>query len=121
MEIFKIKILRATIRYHCFKKDLFVSSNVNKSLASCFFNCSMYIFISITPSISTNCYIFFLINYFPAISFVLITQQVALLDEIGEMDYELNSSLVLTEYKHQNYLRIVDIFVSYTIAEIFVL
>ena len=78
----------------------------------------MYIFISITPSISTNCYIFFLINYFPAISFVLITQQVALLDEIGEMDYELNSSLVLTEYKHQNYLRIVDIFVSYTIAEI---
>ena len=103
-----------------FQKDLFVSSNANKSLASCFFNCSMYIFISITPSISTNCYIFFLINYFPAI-FASVTQQIALLDEIGEMGYELNSSPLLIEYKRQNQLQIVDIFVSYTIAEIFVL
>ena len=80
----------------------------------------MYIFISITPSISTNCYIFFLINYFPAI-FASVTQQIALLDEIGEMGYELNSSPLLIEYKRQNQLQIVDIFVSYTIAEIFVL
>ena len=78
----------------------------------------MYIFISITLLYLLTAIYSFLINYFPAISFVSVTQQVALSDEKDEMDYELNSSLLLIEYKHQNQLQIVDIFVSYTIAEI---
>ncbi|GAB6464611.1 hypothetical protein bcgnr5384_11900 [Bacillus cereus] len=43
------------------------------------------------------------------------------MDEIGAMDYELNSLLLPIECKRQNQLQIVDIFVSYTIAEIFAL